>query len=282
MAIFTGGSKFNPGAQNPENATDAGWQRNEPLLTPQQLRDRFLFGLPLVSFEPDPVTGMVQVMGDDLLEELIEEALILVEQELDLHLMPTQVLERAPWDKNLYMSMGAMWARQRPIASIEEITIQSQDGQILYRIPQEWIETGLLEKGQIGIIPLTVVSLSGTPTASPTSSGAAAYLNLMAQQSWVPAYWMIKYTTGYINGLLPKQVNQVIGCQAAIEALTQIAATNARNSSASLSIDGLSQSKGNAGPSIYDPRITELKEKKEMLVGKLKARYGRKLFSGTL
>lgn len=288
MAIYTGNgvnefaSKPVEGGQEVFGQLDAAWQRSQPLLTAQQLKNQFLFGVPLVSREIDPITGLLQVMTDELLDEYIDNAITDSEEELGIRIMPVQVEERYPWDRLEYLSMGYLKLRSRPVASIERVDIESSDGQLLYLIPQDWIEVGYLEKGQLNIVPLTTVALSGLSTVQPTSNGAAAFLNLMAVRAWVPGYWKVKYTLGFKDGLIPKFINQYIGTVAAIKILGMLQATNAGNQSSSLGIDSLSQSKSTPGPNLYAVRIEQLEAYRTKMMGKIKARYGLKLFSSNL
>ena len=292
MAIYTGISSNNPyplqqnskpveGGQGEFNQLDAGWQRNQSLLTPQQLRNEYLFGIPLQSRFPDPLTGQVQVMSDELLKELIDNAMMIGEQETGIRIMPLQIEERHAWDRKEYLSMGYMKLRARPIHSIERVDIETSDGQILYLIPQDWVDVGMLEKGQLNIVPLTTIALTGMSTVQPTSNGAAAFLNLMATSPWVPQFWKVKMTVGFWNGFVPKYINQYLAHIAAIRILSMLQATWVWTSE-SLGIDALSESKSGPGPQVYQARIEQLEKDKAMLIGKIKARYGLKLFSSNV
>ncbi len=203
------------------------------------------------------------------------------EQETGIRIMPLQIEERHAWDRKEYLSMGYMKLRNRPIHSIERVDIETSDGQILYLIPQDWVDVGLLEKGQLNIVPLTTIALTGLSPVQPTSNGAAAFLNLMATSPWVPQFWKVKMTVGYWAGFIPKYINQYLGCIAAINILSMLQATWVWTSE-SLGIDALSESKSGPGPQVYQARIDELKEKQHMLCRKIKARYGLTLFSSNV
>ena len=308
MAIYTSGgnnptTKLTLGAQDPENATaDSGWSRSEPLLTPEQLKTRFLFGLPLVSMIRDPRTNKAEVMSPEQVKDFISQALTAAEQDLGMHVLPVQFVERHMWDRNLWLSMGYLKLRERPISSIEEVivasaavnaadiaagTVSGQTGNnagvgILYRVPLEWIDVGLLKWGQLNIVPLTTVAMSGLSQAQPTTNGGAAFLNLMAQQRWVPQFWLIRYTVGYRDGMIPRQINRYIGLVAAMDILSALAATNALNNSKSLGIDGISEGRGTAGPSIFQQRYQELASERESLKAQIKNSMGRRFISGSV
>jgi hypothetical protein len=287
VAIYTGttstfASKPVEGGQDAFNQLDSAWQRSQPLIDAQQLKNQFLFGIPLVSQAIDPITGQRQVMDDSLLDEYIDLAITLVETEVGIRVMPVQVEERYAWNRKDYQQMGYMKLRSRQISSVERVDIETSSGGVLYVIPQDWIDVGMLEKGQLNIVPLTTVALTGQSTSQPTSNGAAAFLNLMATSPWVGQYWKVKYTLGFKDGLLPKFINQLIGTYAAIRILEMLAATNAATTSSSVGIDSLSQSKSGPGGQLYSVRLEQLETDKKTLTGKIKARYGLKLFSADI
>jgi hypothetical protein len=250
---------------------DAGWSRYEPLITPDQIRSRFLGGIKLV------FTETKTEITDDLLMDFIEDAVSDLEQEVGFQIFPTQHDERQPFDRNLYQSMGYMRLRNRPVSSIEALTVTAANNAQLWQVPLEWIDTGYMTRGEIYIIPLNIAT---APNSFGAPAGGAAFLAILGQQSWVPAFWRVKYTTGYAEGKLPRNVNVLIGIQTAILVLTELAASNAKMGSKSISIDGLSQSSSNPGPDLYKTKIDQLEKRKAMHVGKLKNAFGLKLFSG--
>lgn len=279
MADFTN-TKSGPGKAFPGNAVENTWNSVEPLVTPSQVKGRFLFGIPLVSNIQDPITGKKQVYTDDLIKDTIDRSVALAEAETGLNIFPIQFKEKHPFDRNEYEAFGYFRTQHRPVASIEALTITPPSGGDIYSIPLEWVETGYLPKGQINLIPLGNSIAYGTPAN--VGSGGALFLNVLGNQPWIPAFWQLAYTAGFPDGLLPKIVNELIGCIAAMEVLSQLATTYARSQSHSLSIDSLSQSVSTPGPQIYKTRYEELEEKRKTLIKKLKATYGINLFSGNV
>jgi hypothetical protein len=230
-------SKSGPGGVFPDNAVETSWNRLEPLVSPEQVKSRHLFGIPLVSAMKDPLTGKAQVMTDDLIKDVIDR-----------------------------------------VATIDKVTITPSNNVDIYTVPIEWIETAYLPMGQINIIPL--VSAIGYSTPAAVSSGGAVFLSVLGGQQWVPAFWQIEYTSGFPDGMMPKPVNELIGCIAAMEILAMLAATYAKSSSHSLGIDGMSQSVSTPGPALFDQRLVILADKRKTLTSKLKTMYGLKIFSG--
>lgn len=273
-------SKSATGRIYPEDAVEVSWNLTEPIVTPSQIKSRFLFGIPLVSAMKDPLTGKAQVYTDDLIKDAIERAIAQAELDVGIDIFPKQLKEKAPFDRHLYQSFGYFRTQHRPAASIEALTITPPTGNDLYAVPLEWIEAANLHTGQVNIIPFGNSIAYGTPAA--VSAGGALFLNLFSSMPWVPAFWQFTYTAGFPDGVLSKSVNELIGVIAALDILSALAATYGRSTSHSLGIDGLSQSVSTPGPDIFTKRINDLMEKQKKLTKKLKTHYGLNLFSGTI
>lgn len=279
MADYTN-TKSGPGRAFPDDAVQNTWSSVEPLVTPTQVQSRFLFGIPLVSQMKDPITKKAQVYTPEMVKDTIDRAVAITEAETGLVIFPRQLKEKHPFDRNEYEAFGYFRTLQRPIASIEALTITPPSGSDIYSIPLEWVETAYLPKGQINLIPLGNAIAYGTPAN--VGSGGALFLNVLGNQPWIPAFWQLTYTAGFPDGMLPKLVNELIGCVAAMEVLSQLASTYGKDQSHSLGIDGLSQSVSTPGPQIFKVRYEELAEKRKTLIKKLKAQYGTNLFSGNV
>jgi len=277
-------SKPGIGDVYPINARYDSYGVMEPLVVPAILRQRHLFGIPLVSLAVDPTTGKRQVMTDDIIEDRIRSAVGMAELELHMDIMPKVRNDKFPFDRPAYQALGYMVLPKRPVISLEKISVTSSDGTNLYTLPPQWIETAYIHTGQINIIPINIgfqygAMTTGTQGGNP---GGLFFLAILGQNHWIPAYWKADYTTGFPDGKLPIVVNELIGIIAAIDILALLATTNARNSSHSIGVDGLSQSISTPGPQIYDTRITMLMERKQTLINKLRALYGQKLFTGVI
>lgn len=275
------GAKAGPGAQTPMDASQVQWKYLEPLLTPEQLRNRYLFGIPLVSNVKDPITGRHQVMTDDLLQDIIERAVEMVEADTSLDIAPKIIEEKAEFDQAEYLQFGFFKLKHRPAAAIHKLSVSPSTDQDVFIVPQEWIETGLLTRGQVNIIPMTAALGSGAFIPA-TSAGGAVFLQLLGNKPWLPSFWLIEYTAGFPDMLIPKLVQEIIGTKAAMETLSLLAATYARSTSHSLSLDSGSQSVSGPGPQLFVQRLTELGQKYDGLRRKLKAKYGQVLFSGNI
>lgn len=274
-------SKSGIGAVYPEHAVDTALQRLEPMIGPDELQSRHLFGISLVSQMKDPITGKNQMMTPEGLRDIIEGAAQQAELELGIDIFPVQHKEKHPYDKNLYEAYGYVQLEHRPVASIQALTVNGATQQDLYSIPLEWIEISYLPRGQINLVPMTGAFIYGG-TIPTTAAGGAFFMSLFGNQHWIPAFWQVVYTTGYPDGMVPRVVNELIGTLAAMEVLSMLGTTYARSQGHSLGIDGLSQSVSSLGPNLFQPRIAELQAKKDKLVNKIKSLYGMKWFASTL
>lgn len=275
MGDYTGSKPSLGTYHEPDQVVDAEISRYEPLIDAKGIRDRVLWGIKLQSFQTK------QDMPDPVIDMKIQDAVALIEQETGVQIFPTQHDERQPFDRNEYASMGYFRLRNRPCTSIESLKIVASNDTVLWQVSQDWIDTGYLSRGEVYIVPINV-AVSTQAVGQAGAAGGAAFLAILGNQGWVPAFWRIKYTTGYANGKLPRSVNYLIGIQAGLLILADLAAANATNQSKSLGIDGLSQSSSGPGPNLYDRKIEELEKAKKMLIGKIKTQFGTKLFSGNV
>jgi hypothetical protein len=279
MADYTN-SRFAVGAPYPENAIQAELPQMEPLITPEQLITRHLMGVSLACAK-DPLTGKAAIITEDILADIIDGAVAQAELDLKIDIFPVKRREKQPFDLNLYSSFGYFQLNHRPATSVDKLSVTPSNMLDVYVVPNEWVEAAYLHRGQINIVPLTVAFVQGTYIPQ-QSSGGAAYLQILGNKPWIPAWWQVEYTSGFPGGMVPRVLNEYIGSRAAVEVLSMLALSFARANSQSLGIDGLSQSVSTPGPQIFKGRIDELEEKITKITKKVKALFGYKIFSGTL
>ncbi len=249
------------------------FKRVEPILTPSQFRSRFLKGIPLFFANGD-------TFSDDELKDRIYLAANWVELELKTTLTREQRQEKQPFKNQDYKAYIHITAEQGPLVSIEQLAIVSADKNNIFEIPPDWIETANFTKRIINVIPL-LAAYGVNSVQGAVGNAGIAFLTVIDGLNWVPAYWQIKYTSGISNkeGLIPTVVNELIGAVAAIDILSEIAATFIFTSQ-SQSQDGISQSSSGLGPRIYQLRIEELNAKRDKLVKELRAIFSSKFWLG--
>lgn len=263
----------------PEHVEDTSYQRLEPLMTATLLRTRFLSGLPLVSQMKDPLTGKAFVYTDEILADLIDGAVQTAELELAIDIMPVQHKEKHPFDRNAYEADGFLKLEHKPVTSIETLSVTPANGVDLLQLPLDWVETAYMPYGQINLLPMAGNLIYGGTLPTGVGSGAM-FLHFLGQRSWIPAFWQVTYTSGFIDGLVPRVINDLVGVIAAMDVLSQLGVTYARTQSHSLNIDGLGQSVSTPGGQIFQVRLQELQARREKLEKKIKAMFGRKIYFG--
>lgn len=278
MAADYTDSKSALGAALPEYAVESDWNRVEPLISSERLKQRFLFGIPLMSRFADPVTKRRDVMTPEIVRQFIVDAVAVAEAEIHVEIFPVKRREKYAFDQNHYREFGYLQLTHTPVSSIDRLSVTPSNNVDIYDVPLDWIEVAYLPRGQINIVPLTIAIQNGGFIAAQTGGGAA-FLSILGMRGWIPAFWQVEYSTGWVDGQIPKLVNELIGIIAAMDILDQLAATNAHNSGHSLGIDGLSQSASTPGPEVYSKRLEGLEKKRALIVGKLKAKFQKKIFS---
>ncbi len=261
----------------PDRAVDAQeWSRIEPLITPSQLRSRQLLAIPLVSYLPNPITGLRYELTNDDLKDQIDRAVATLELELGLVIFPVQFDEKHPFDRQFWDSYGYIKVEHRPVSSVEEVAFSAPTNSLgatsdIFSVNMDWVETKNFHKGQINLIPLAP-AISSNYTQTGSGSGAA-YLQLLSGIGWIPSLVRVKYTAGFPDGRMPRVINELIGINAALEVLGVLQATNSATSY-SISLDGQSQSVSGPGPQAYQGRLDYLLQQKTVLIKKMKNIYG--------
>ena len=258
-----------------ENAVASSWNGEQPLITPQELRDIHLFGIPPVSAIRDPLTNRPAIMTDPLIKRFINEAVTLGEAELKIDIFPTQYVEAQAFDRAAYDSMGYFQLRHRPIASLESITVSPANEMPQLLIPLDWVSVSYLHLGQVNLLPLTLATRGNAVVPLATSPMGQTWLSLISGgKPWVSSLFEFMYTTGFKEGCIPGIINQFLGTVAAMEILSVLASTYSRSTSTSLGIDGLSQGISSPGADIFTVRLTQLAEKRGWLRGRIQAALG--------
>ena len=274
MADYSNSQKNNRSSY-PTNAIDAqDADRLEPVVSPKQLRDRFLLGVKMTTDILDPETKRYQVITDELLKDFITRAVNEVEADTGVDIFPVQRSENAPFDRQTFQQWGYMRLEHSPILSIDRFSIRPTNGPAIYDIPLQWISTANFNKGQVNFVPLLPATAGNYSTSPAGVGGGAAFLQILSGFSWMPVFWDVQYTTGFYDGAVPRIINEMIGIYAAKEILSMLAASNTTNSR-SLGLDGMSQSSSSPGPQRYMQRVKELAEKGEKLRKKVRSFYGR-------
>lgn len=260
----------------PERASEVSdlLSRVEPLMTASTFKRRFLKGIPLKMKNGDIIT-------DEDLTDYLKVAMNEAEMNLKVSIDPVQRTDRLPFDKNLYKMFVYTQVQKWPIISVEEMAIVSSDGQMIFSIPNEWLDFNG-QSGRIQVISY-LAAYGNQVLAGPVSNAGAYFLTTLSGLSWVPSYWNVTYTHGLCNkaGQVPMVVNKYIGLLAAIDLLSMIG-PNDDVTSTSLGQDGISQGNSRSGIQRYQARLRELEQERDKLEQKIKGLFRQKYFMSNI
>lgn len=251
-------------------ATSELMQRCEPILTPELLISRYL------KIQEKKIR---EKFSDTELKDYINLAMNEFERTSKLVVNKVQDAERVPFDRDLYKAFVYIKTKHGPILSVEEINIQSSNGESIYVLPPDWIETGYAHQRQLNLIPiLSIFGAAGLQDGRASNAGLI-FLQAINNFQWLPAFFTVKYTYGLSNteGQIPIIVNEVIGMIAAINILSMLQSFYLQTST-SISQDGISQAASGPGPKVYTQRIEDLEKKKEKALAEIKATFSMKYF----
>lgn len=238
-------------------------RRAEPALNPEQLVSRFLKGVPLRFPNGD-------VFSTDDIKDRINLATNSAEILINRPIFTEVFKEKFAFDHSLYNSYIHIKTNQGPITTLEYLAIIAADGSNIFQLPPEWIESANFSKNLINVIPL-LAAYGVNQVSGAVGNAGIAFLTVLGGLTFVPAYWEVGYTAGLSNteGQVPIIVNELIGCIAAIDILSELAPAFYINSR-SQSQDNISQSSTGPGVNRFVTRIAELEKKKAELVRKIK------------
>ncbi|MDD5650663.1 MAG: hypothetical protein PHF86_09640 [Candidatus Nanoarchaeia archaeon] len=243
--------------------------RTEPIITPDNLINGYLKGINLSDFTEDD------------LKRQIELAINEFELMTNLSIYKRQVKERLPFDRSLYKQFVFVKVNNRPILSVDDMTVISSNGDRIFQLPPTWIEAGFFHKGQINVLPiLAIMGSLGLNDSQPTPTNAGLiFLQCVNNYAWLPAFFTVLYTTGIskTEGQVPIIVNDILSMNSAIRILSQKQAQFKHNST-SISQDGISQSAQSPGVQTYVTRIQDLTIKRDEELKKIRAKFSSHYF----
>lgn len=232
-----------------------------PLVTVDELKKVYLFGI-------DIIADNGQALPDEAYQKYIDNAVSLLEHDLDISIFEREETEFRDYSYNEYMDWGYMQLNNFPVIEIDSIDMvyfRDQDGnpESVQTIPKSWIR---LQKhdGIIRFVP------NNKFAANLQVSGTGAFFPEILRSTTVPHLWRIIYRHGFEAGKIPAAINQAVASLAAIQALS-IAGNlviGAGIASQSISLDGLSQSINTTSSAENSAYSATLKEYQVNLFGK--------------
>lgn len=255
-------SDGNP-AESPQSPTQAIDTSFEAVLTIEQLKAIYLFGVNLTNDENDPYP-------DELYAHYIRAAISQVEIALDVKVLPTQLKERYDFYRRDYENFCFVQLVESPVISIEKLAL-SYPGQenALIEFQAEWIQLDK-QRGSLQVYPA-----NGVFTNAFISVGGGYLPIVLAAADYLPNLIEVEYTAGFELGKLPMAVVEVIGKKASFGPLNTAGdlIAGAGIATKSMSIDGLSQSVGttsSATNSGYGARLLQYEKELKKQIPELR------------
>lgn len=221
-------------------ASSAAMTRTEPLLTVEQLKARYLFGIKLTDEDGNE-------MPKETMEHAINSAISYLEHKLDVIIQPTNFVERYDYNQLDYTNFNFIQLKKRPLNSVELIRAKFPTNTELVRYPEQWY---VLEKeaAQVQLVPV-----EGTFSGLIVTNGGSYVPLIYGNRSHWPHLFEITYTAGFCPDEIPVLINDMIGMKAAIrifEIMGDIL-LGAGIASESVGLDGANASKNTTASAMY-------------------------------
>jgi hypothetical protein len=231
-------------------------RRTEPIITPKELRRRFLFGVDHFT----DVNG--ETISDETLKDYISIATDMLEKDLDIKITPHTIEEEKDYFKNDYDDWGYLLLNEVPVRKITSLVAKYPDNAIL-DYPEQWFKLRK-EDGILRLLPGI-----GSYNSFMVTGGGQLLPEIFKYRSTVPQLFVVTYEAGFEDGKIPMAVNAAIGLLAAIFALNILGdiVLGAGIAASSLSLDSLSQSINTTSSAENHALSSKLKEYQKQLFG---------------
>ncbi|MCK5605845.1 hypothetical protein KAR91_28370 [Candidatus Pacearchaeota archaeon] len=258
-------------AKDGEDVTNT-FERYSHLPTATELRSRALFGIPLKS----GLTG--ETVDDPTIKHYIDSAISEIEHELDLYITPVTFEEKHDYRRHEFTwNYNYLKLNHPNVISVEKVQLSfSNDDENLgfVQFPLEHVHLQPQE-GVIQLVPAFGTSLSGFLLSA--FSGTQFHALRAIGVDTFPGGVRVKYTAGFEVGQVPTAVVELIENIAAYKLLTFLGPLIFPHNSIGVSMDGVSQSVGTAGPQFLVNRIKDLEsiinKQKEAIKGYYQKRW---------
>lgn len=239
-------------SKNGEDVSQS-FERYSHIPTADELKVRALFGIPLKS----GLTG--ETISDATIKHYIDAAISEIEHELDLYITPVTFEEKHDYSRHEFTWNHNYLKLNHPnVISVEGIQLSfSNDTENLGFVdfPLEHVHLQPQE-GVVQLVPAFGTSLSGFLLSA--FSGTQFHALRASGLDTFPGGVRVKYTSGFEEGKVPTAVIELIENMAAWKLLSFLGPLIFPHTSVGVSMDGVSQSVGTAGPQFLINRIKDL------------------------
>lgn len=183
--------------------SQAAFTRTQPLITVQQLKDRYLFGVDLKDEQGND-------LKDEVIQHYIDSAVSFMEHKLDIIIMPTTIEENYDYRAIDYTHFNFIQLKKKPVSEVIEMKAKFPNNIELVKYPSDWF---VLEKeaGQIQLSPV-----EGTFSGLIITQGGSYVPLIYGSRDYWPHLFQITYKAGFDADCIPTIINEMIGMQASI------------------------------------------------------------------
>lgn len=202
-------------------------------LTPEYVKTHYLTGLTLCGAD-----------GEELPDEWFTEKIAIAISNLE-DISNVDILQRVNRSEHHdyvvqdYMRYAFLQLFRLPALSVQEVRARYPTGQLVQVFPSAWAKLETVHS-QIHLVPT-----AGTLSQVVVGQGGEFLPLIYGGVGYLPHLWEVDYTSGFSVDAVPRMVMDAICKMAVVDMLTVMAdlVTPIGQTSTSLSIDGLSQSK---------------------------------------
>lgn len=246
---------------------EPGFLRFGGIPTVQNVKDNYLFGIPLRS------ALTKQDLPDSTIQDSIIKAISEIEHSIKLFISPVTIKQERhnyAWNE-FYFAFGFLTLNHRPILEVQKLEVSipsSTDVENLVEWPTQWLKV-YNEFGTLQLVPLTG---SGSVLVTQVSGGASFPVRLFNANNF-PQFWAVTYRVGMEVDKIPYAIRELIEVISALNILSMLSPIIFPYNSYGISMDGLSQSVSTPGPQWFAARIQTLTDRKQELMGAIRSYY---------
>jgi len=246
-------------------------QRYSRLPTVDDIKNRYLFGIPLTSAFTN------QTLSDDAITFYIKSAISELEHTLDMYITPVIFKEAHDYERhNFTWNYNYLKVNHFPILSVQHLELSFSNtpnhaGFVQFPLEFVYVEPG---SGVVQLVPAFGTSLSGFLLSA--FSGTQYHALQSIGMNNFPGGVRITYTAGFEECKIPVALANLVGLIAAINLVSIIAPIIFPYNSTSVGIDGASQSSSTMGPRWLNDRIAQMVAERDRELDTVRGYYQKK------
>lgn len=249
----------------PSEPFGSGLDPELSVISVQDLKDNYLFGIDLTDSKGNPIP-------DSFFVRYIKAGVSAVETMLNLTLVPTAIKnERSDYIPRQANQYFYTYLSRRPVLSVEQVRLHVPGGQPVI-FPEPWVELRPLE-GVVEVVPQTAIAIAPSVAYTPYYS----QLFLTATKRRLPNAIEVDYTAGFAPGHIPGDILDLCAKQAAIGPLRTAGnlLLGPGIAGQAIGIDGLSQSVSltKQGNGAFAAMVMDYQNDIQALVQTIRSRY---------